>query len=240
MNDHINKPIEPEIFYRMLEDYYHNKTRETQGNPTESLSMEISSSEFPAIEGLDVGNALRRIGGMTRLYHKLLTQFVEGYRFAVEELSSEIRAENWEVSLRQAHTLKGLLGTIGAEKLQTMAAAIEKALKNQDVGSAKQTIVLLEHPFAALINNIADALDALPDESPKPAVAENDTSTEWVSRFRELIELNDIESVDMWRAKKASLSAALSSDIINQITEAIEGFDFDAAAQLLKEHLPES
>ncbi len=239
MNDHVNKPIEPEIFYRMLERYYKPKTK-TDGDESGYLpptKPDVSkSSEFPHISGVNVKDGLRRLGGNTALYRKLLTQFVAGYRPAAEELSITIE-QDMKTAERQAHTLKGLLGTIGAEELQAAAAKIEKDLKIQDVVSAKQNLALFEAPFEVLITDIADALDTMSDDTPKPVVTENDASTEWVSKFRELVEMNDIESLDLWRAKKSSLSAVLSSDVIAQISESVEGFDFDAAAQLLNQHL---
>ena len=155
MNDHINKPIEPELLYRLLERYYqvqNAKCKVQNDILPQTRPADPASSEIPAIEGLEIKSALRRLGGRVELYRKLLKQFAEEYRTGAEGLSSDIESEDWQAAERQAHTLKGLFGTIGAENLQAMSAEIERALKNQDIAAAKQTLEILKPPFAKLIS----------------------------------------------------------------------------------------
>jgi signal transduction histidine kinase/HPt (histidine-containing phosphotransfer) domain-containing protein/AmiR/NasT family two-component response regulator len=247
MNDHINKPIEPELLYRLLERYYHvrNAKCKMQNDIPAPIpqTADSASSELPIIEGVDAGNALRRIGGRIEFYRKLLKQFVEEYRSGAEVLSFEIESENWQTAERQAHTLKGLFGTIGAENLQAISADMEKALKNQDVEAVKQTLAVLKQPFAKLISDIAKALETpIPAPNPpenKERSSFGETDTSWIPEFRDLLGKFDLNAVKIWEEKQSLLSGVLTAQTINSITNAIDELEYDVALNLLHEYLPE-
>ncbi len=245
MNDHINKPIEPELLYRLLERYHKNiATPSEHIPPPQTTPAPEEMPEIPAIEGLEIKTALRRLGGRVELYRKLLKQFAEEYRTGAEGLSSEIESEDWQAAERQAHTLKGLFGTIGAENLQAMSAEIEKALKNQDIAAAKQQLEVLRQPFAKLIGDITPPpTPPLKGEGSSPpslsGKGAGGLGTGWLPELRDLLGRFDLNAVSIWEEKQSSLSGVLTEQTINSISKAIDELEYDVVLNLLNEHLPE-
>lgn len=83
------------------------------------------------LPGLDIKAGLSTLGGNEKLYKKLLGLFVEDYTQATQIIEKAWDSDDLEEAERQAHTIKGLAGNIGAKELQVSAKQIEFAIKNK-------------------------------------------------------------------------------------------------------------
>ncbi|MEY4265979.1 MAG: Signal transduction histidine-protein kinase BarA [Pseudomonadota bacterium] len=162
MNDHVAKPIEPQALCDALLKWVRPRSglgqqvaaqvvAEAQTEPAEDLPL--------MIQGLQVDSALRRLRGNQALYRSLLRKFAVGQRQFVQALLKALDADDWPTAKRQAHTLKGLSASIGAEDLAAQVALLEPML-----GAALPRAALTQQldrtgvSLAALISGIDAAL----------------------------------------------------------------------------------
>ncbi|MGE5396923.1 MAG: response regulator [Chitinophagales bacterium] len=123
MNDYVAKPIDVNILFQALAAWIKPDYRESD-LPTAPISVVISE-ELPQIDGLDLAAGLKVMAGNAQLYRKLLYKFREKYA----DFESKFREAqgDFEITVRMAHTLKGVAGNIGALNLMAAVAQLEEA-----------------------------------------------------------------------------------------------------------------
>lgn len=123
MNDFIAKPIDVAQLFGTLARWIAPAT------PQEMAAVVAQpEAELPVIAGLKMAEAMRRVGGNAALMRKLLDRFVETQFDAMQRIVAAIENNQLETAIREAHTLKGLAGNIGAGGLADSAARVEHLL----------------------------------------------------------------------------------------------------------------
>lgn len=151
MNDHIAKPIDPQVLYATLALW----GRPGAGSaPVRTSVTPVSPGEVPS-PVLDVAMATARLAGDQALYDMLLERFLQDEVQAVESIRTALAADDAATARRLAHTLKGLAATVGANALSQGAAALESALNQGD--SAEECLPLLEAVADDLVRVMAAA-----------------------------------------------------------------------------------
>ena len=130
--------------------------------------------ELPDLAGIDTEAGLARVGGNIRSYLKLLNKFAENQAHAISEIRSAFDDSDIELSVRLAHTLKGVGGAIGATDLQDAAAKLESSLKKSPKGLPKKLVATAEQELDRILGLLAeltaagapgsDAAGAIPDD----------------------------------------------------------------------------
>lgn len=121
MDGHITKPIDPQELYDCLSGFALNEAAEKNTHKRPILPS--------SIEGIDVATALARRGGNQKLYLKLLLRAQNELPKLLQQLSSAIEAYRREEAERAAHTINGLLGSMGAASAKKVASEVEIALR---------------------------------------------------------------------------------------------------------------
>jgi PAS domain S-box-containing protein len=149
MNDIVTKPILPDILYATLVKWLpatvmdavmptHAETvapmaanventpdSRVRGKEEESL---VAASASGAI--LDTAAGLAATNNSPAFYARMLTMFHASPATHLADLANALNADRTK-ALQQAHSLKGMAGTIGAKALQQAAAELEAALKEE-------------------------------------------------------------------------------------------------------------
>jgi PAS domain S-box-containing protein len=126
----VAKPIDPDDLFRVI-------YRLVFGEP-ESADQALQHTEkgreykFPKIEGLDVQAGIRRMGGRSDLYSRLLKGFCHDYGDFKEKLEQLTYENDQEELARTLHSLKGIVGTMEASGLYQLAQKTEKAFKENN------------------------------------------------------------------------------------------------------------
>ena len=213
MNDHIAKPIDPDILMGKLIEYI--APRE-QAEATETGSaVENTAPREPAknleadplqqVEGLDVGAGLRRLGNNRDFYEHLLREFVTGPEAeAVQTVAEQLHAGELEAAERTAHSLKGVAGTLGIIELQELARKLEEAIRTSgDIDTHLDAVDRELTRFLADLNAVLPA-EALPEESAEAEeavdmailpelVVELEKRTDYVIKLYETLPINEVE-----------------------------------------------
>ena len=244
MNDHIAKPIEPEVMFRILLRWIGRKARgpEAGSRPPATTAASTTGEEIapPVVAGLDTVNGLRRSGGKSRLYRELLGKYLDGQGDAPTRIRAALATGDRETAERLAHTLKGASGTIGAEAVQAPAAALEQAIRNAAaLGDVEILILQIEAAMTALLEPLRTALTH-PGPAPVTLAAATETPLDrhqvrvLFDDLERLLRDDDAEAVEYWREQRARLRACLPPKSFRAMEQAILNYAFDEALTQLR------
>jgi CheY-like chemotaxis protein len=224
MNDHIAKPID-------VAQMFETMARWISPNIVGSEAAIIELSQQPAVDlpplpGLDVVASLDRLQGNKRLYLKLLRQFSKHYVNFDQQLTHLLSDEDSEPFIRMAHTIKGLAGNIGADKLRIIAARAEQEFEHSD---KRESIV---DPLRAQVATVVAQLRAtLPDEAniAPPGTLDSIAAINSLEELSAMLEEYDVAVGDFFQQYCASLNTPVLAPELALLRIAIEGYDYDQA-----------
>jgi len=173
MDDHVAKPIEPEILYETLIKWIPAFERELviSQAPQEVTPEDLPDQEigFPSnLVGIDIEAGLRRTGENRELYITLLKLFVKDHGNDDQVIIDAIEQKDIPLAHRTAHTLKGVAGGIGALALYDSGQHLETALKEKQSS-------LFESLMAKVTLDLREVVDDLQKKiiPPVPAATEH-------------------------------------------------------------------
>ena len=111
--------------------------------------------EFYTSVGSNATEIIARLGGNPALIVKFLAMFRADTSFT--ELCTALDSNNTEASFRAAHKLKGVVATLGFQRLYEHASAVTEMLRAGDLASAQAARPALEKEY----NQVLDALKAM-------------------------------------------------------------------------------
>jgi CheY-like chemotaxis protein len=147
MNDHIAKPIDPEALFDTLAHWDRRQRTDAPAAPP-----------LPD-DWIDAKSALRRIGGNTSLYKKLLTMFVTEYTQDATRIEALLTTGEREEVKHRIHAMRGAAVNLGASRLAEQAREIERA-----IGSAQEDAAML-HRFTVALEGTITAMEQITQHS---------------------------------------------------------------------------
>lgn len=160
MNDHIAKPIVPRVLFDALLRWVPHGERELPDLPDGDAMTESTGEALPEIPGIDTFTGVERIGGNVAAYRRLLAKFAENQADAVQTIRAALAASDHELSVRAAHTLKGVSGAIGANVLEQVAAKLESTLKDDPDDLPEHLLAEVEAALLSILEPIHSMLAA--------------------------------------------------------------------------------
>ncbi len=165
MNDHISKPIAVDRLLATLARWVGS----AGPGPASALPADAPR---PVLPGVNVADALQRMGDSLPRYNKLLARFSQHQTDAVPRIREALAQDAWDEAHRQAHTLKGLLATLGAEALARDALVVEQALRERTPAPLDALLLQLDAQLQPLLDAIAQWHAAHPPQTEAPASQE--------------------------------------------------------------------
>lgn len=126
----VAKPIDPEIMFGVIYKMVFSNA-DIDSVIIEEDNQDEPIFDFPELEGIDAQAGIKRMGGRIDLYKRLLKGFCHDYKYFGSNLNELIEADNDETAGRLLHTLKGIVGTMGAEALYKLAIESENAFREK-------------------------------------------------------------------------------------------------------------
>lgn len=237
MNDFIAKPIDVAQLFGTLARWI------APAAPQEAAVAVAQPEEpLPAIAGLKLNEALRRVGGNAGLMRKLLDRFVATQFDAMLRIAAAIENNQLETAIREAHTLKGLAGNIGASGLADSAARIEHLLSLGSHDGLRQALDACALALDELVPKIALALQgqAQARQVQPEAVAPGGTldRVQLIEGLRELFQLlqqDDAQAIRHLERLGPQLVAAGLGEHARQLKRMLGQYDFEGALAQLAE-----
>lgn len=194
MNEHISKPVEPLELYRVLSRYIEVESVDSRSDmyafstadasrkePMVGQSEAIALNLPEHVEGLDIGEALGRLGGNERLYIKLITTFYQTQSSLIQDIEEALANDDTDRARLLLHTTKGSAANISANELSDVAAQFERAILDGDVDGCQTLVLQLAHRWSVVDNAILGLINEF-------VIVRNDSA-----------KLSDIEVVDLLR-----------------------------------------
>ncbi len=228
MNDHLNKPFQPETFYAVLQHWIKPSVLVADKEVSRGLEKSDVPVELPEIAGIDSTAGLRRAGGDRRVYSSLVLKFLHLFRDFNTELQKEVSNGETSTAERLAHSLKGSAATLGAQQISESAARLETELRN---GAGKEEIFDL---LSVCMNVLSPVLEQISlyaaDLERGESSSGMDGSTETVRRLVEEISdlLEDFDTLAVQRAEELQKILGMYSHTpgFRRFMNAVDSYDF--------------
>ncbi|WP_338680329.1 response regulator [Janthinobacterium sp. TB1-E2] len=237
MNDFIAKPIDVAQLFGTLARWIAPAT------PQEMAAVVAQpEAELPVIAGLKMAEAMRRVGGNAALMRKLLDRFVETQFDAMQRIVAAIENNQLETAIREAHTLKGLAGNIGAGGLADSAARVEHLLSLGSHDGLPQALAACTLALDELVPKIVLAMQsrghaAEPGGAALAHVAPVDLARleAGLRELSQLLQQDDAQAVKHLDGIGPVLVAAGQAEHARQLKRMLGQYDFEGALAQLGE-----
>jgi HPt (histidine-containing phosphotransfer) domain-containing protein len=203
----------------------------------EPSENKVTDDSFPgSLEGIDLAEGLRRVGGNRKLYLKLLVEFYQDHQEDVHAIRHALDQENLETAQRIAHTIKGVSGSIGAADLQRDAASLETAFKKGKHQLYPELLHRLENTLVPVMQGL-EAL-SVAGETGEPAAMDGgqiDVAAilPLLDELQTLLEEMDPEAEDKVADLKAQLGGGTHQKLVNIMAKQVGEFEFEDARKTL-------
>jgi len=237
MNDHIAKPIKPEILYKTLvhrlrPDVDVNVFQD-RGKTAEAVSPQ-AAGDLPRLDGVDVKVGLGGVNNDWKLYTKLLFNFHHRHQGIEEKIQTALEQGDPRAAQRLVHTIKGLAGTVGAKKLSEISARLESAIKDDDHDRlpnlldrfTKEIVRVMATLDGFSKNEEAVRIDAAAGGREPGILPSTPNLEKAFQELSDLIDKRDSDAIKLLAEIKASLGSSNVSDSFLKLESRINSFKF--------------
>ena len=149
MNDYIPKPINKnELFAVIKRNVSHLK------NLSILLEKNGHAEQPYSLPGIDIDEALYRLGGSWSAYCNVLNRFQDNFKPFCQAFRGLIEKEDFTNCHIEAHSLKGVAANISAHDLQLAASALETASEKKEADTLKVIINTVEDELNTVLASI--------------------------------------------------------------------------------------
>ena len=119
-------------------------------------------SKFASLvmEGFDVATALQQLAGSEKLYLSVITKFATMYQDLPEIIQTDLEQGDLAKVQREAHTVKGLAGTLGHSALREAAAQLEHSAAGGDTAGCMQRLASFREIFVTVLSSLRNVMSA--------------------------------------------------------------------------------
>ncbi len=226
MNDHVAKPINPEVLYAAIQRWGVGAPSTDTGK---KINAVVPSDDFPKIKGINTAEGLLRIGGNTDLYKRLLKMFVAEQKETAVKIRSSLESGDIDGAERHAHAIKGVAGNIGANALYLSAESLEKAIRGDD-----QVVETILEEFTSRLFDVMKSAEPVVkkfkvEKTINPIQPDEVRLRDIFTTMRTLLEEYDIEASDLMTEVKAALAKTAYVDLGEKLESCIKRFNYEDA-----------
>lgn len=231
MQDYLSKPINPDQLFAAVGRWLGSEPA------TNDQSANIQA-DFSALSLLNTATGLGFMAGDADLYRRTLQRFAESHAEVGTRITRAVSQSHWLEAERLSHTLKGLAGSIGAEALSLAADELEHALhaaqqSAPNRGEIDQYVVTTTHALDLVLAELNTWLSAQSLATPAKATASGMDHRPVVEALSDMLAAFNGEAPDYFEAKIDVLQQIMDQATLRQLARHIQGYDFEAAANLL-------
>ena len=244
MNDYIAKPLDVGSMFSTLARWLGKsaapaaEVRKPHASDALSPASAMPTHNLPPLPGIDVHVGLVTSMHDESLYRSLLGRFLAGQRAFGADFRAAQQASDPSAPERLAHTLKSVAGSIGARGVQAAAADLERVCRAlAPLHAVEQALSRVEAELAPVIEGLATCLTG--EHSPAPTsaapakAAEGEAIALFCAQLQALLAEGDSACME-WVGQQPGLLAQAYPEHHTAIAQAIEGFDFEQALQLIR------
>ncbi len=230
MQDFVTKPIDPNEVFGALIKWIKQGVRNTQDIPAPKPA-EQTGVDLPEFTSIEIKNGLSRVGGNKKLYTDLLQKLYKNNLNIVSEIRNAVQNHEQELSVRLAHTIKGVSGNLGAIELNKAAGELENALRKELPTEIEQCLSTFNDRLQNVLGELGVWIKSITTE-----VVSDDTADLDTSRLQQLFNELKLLLQDSDPAAKSKIDEihhipgiGSMKNSLQEITDSIHHYDFDEA-----------
>jgi signal transduction histidine kinase/DNA-binding response OmpR family regulator len=241
MNDHITKPIDPDVLYRTL-------IKHIRGISMDMVTVSGAEKTKSAIQiaGLKYEEGLKRLGSKRASYHALLLKFGNRYVNVATEVRTMVMNSDVAGLADYLHTLAGVSGNVGATDAYELASKLSVQLKSSKEAGERKIRVDLISQMQLLTVKLDELIRSIRDKI-KPEVATRDSAKETVERnwselatqLKATIAENDSVALDMIEDALSNGSEGPAMTCLKEVQLSLSDFNFDKALEQINRGIEE-
>jgi two-component system, sensor histidine kinase and response regulator len=242
MDDHISKPIDPDMLFGTLEKWIKTTSSgKSKGAVSASKSVKKPAEiVIPDIPGIDVGAGIKRVGGNRKLYRDLLIKFRSNYNETVTEIKAALGDGDIETAQRLAHTVKGVSGNISADDLHEKATALDADLKNGGTENFKPLLEAFDNSIKSIVSATEILLET--NDTDETAVGEASSKkeidvpkvTQLLNSIKSLLEDDDTAALAVLDDLHEQLTGSNAENELKKIKKLMGQYDFEGALEIVE------
>lgn len=230
MNEHLTKPISPEILEETLNSFLENPR--SSYKPVGLYEIEIDI-DLPEISGIDSLRGLKNMGGNRKGYLRVLQGFKDDYGNFASELRDIVEKSDFEQAGIVLHSLKGVAGNIGAFRLYELCRILESDARDEDSVNFEADFNL----FSTELEMIIEGLDGVQTQSVikrRNYVYDQEKSFSIINKLYKMLGEGDAESYDVLEELRTYFNPEQFEKSLEELTIKVENFDFDEGCVILE------
>ena len=236
MNDHIAKPINVDDMFKTMAKWVTPKNNSPLPKKPTAPQIE-TDSELIVLElpGIDTEAGLAITQGNHKLYLKLLNKFHEGQADFVERFT---RARNHKTDSMAAercvHSLKGVAGNIGANVLMNAATDLEQAcMHNLTDIELDDALTAVQVSLGQVLTSLSSATLSKKRNTGSGQTLDQEAFMVLLDRLTQFLQDDDTDAIEVIDELHQLPGIEQYSSILNKLTKAVEGYDFEKGLKLL-------
>jgi PAS domain S-box-containing protein len=240
MNDHVGKPFDIQHLIAVLR---HHCGLQALANAPSTAAANANAPELPNYPAdIDLPRALARVDNNRALYAKLARSCALEQADALKLAAQYWRNHDHEAALRALHTLKGLLGTLGAQALAEQVGQTEAILQHSTTADSSShyadiqpLLAPLETPLQAqllLLQQLAEQLHPATLASAAGQQCTPQRLRELLQALREPLEKRQLRARKLHEALQQE-AAGIEMPELDTLTTTISRLNFKAALEVV-------
>ena len=241
MNDHLTKPIDVVRLHELLVRWIVPTGLEVPQLASEAEAGPVTSpaATFYALPGLDVPAALARLNISFAQYREFVIQFSREHREDAALLRNHLAAGDLKAARIVAHTLKGVVGNLGATALYPAAVVLETALKQGDTAEAARLLPDVETHLVSVITGAALLAQEVPATThPDDHSANPPAVVELLSELSRLLAARDLAALELFAHVQPYLARSMEAEAMANLVGRMDKLDFSGALEYLHKSTP--
>lgn len=230
MNDHLTKPIDPDILFATLLRWI------PPGNYAPSEAPDVHGPAepeppLPQLHQIDTQRGLSNHMGRIGFYRKTLLGFEQAFGACSDEIALALIDNDIDTARRRAHSIKSAAATIGADALSQCARALEDALAN---GLDPQPALGAFVPaLAAVVTELAQ-LRASADAATQGSGTHGAAALDVLTRLETMLKRHDAATSPLLDELTACLGDVSWLPMLAQLRDLVEDVEHEQALALVQ------
>ncbi len=243
MNDHITKPIDPDVLAKTLVTWLISN----QGNHAPVVHNEPEGKNLPIVEdanseilqkdalkiqlpGIDAAKGLFNTGGDLEAYKDALYSFEERHNNTVELIKRYVQKNAWDDACRLIRALSAAADTLGMTDLVDLVGKVEQSCITKQLSEAvlQRLTMQLEHVYADISTFFSDTNGTMDNTLTTGTVKDKECVIETLQQALDMMDKDITMSMHHIKQLNMFVPSVLSGDLYMQAYNAV--YDLDKAA----------
>ncbi|MEX5746088.1 response regulator [Massilia sp. X63] len=241
MNDHVTKPIDPDLLFCSLLKWIDPARlvgreppppgQRPAADPADKADAGGTAlAALPAVPGLDWRQALDKVDGQRSRLEKRASSFVREYADAPRILREALGGDDHPRLQSLAHNLKSSAAYVGAFELSAAAHRLEQDLRNGQADRLAAQVPGLVTAAETVLAALAQLAQAAQPTQPAPADAPHLPGLARIAgRLRAYLQADDARAEDALAELEAVLAGGAHRAALAELQRAVQDLEYEAA-----------